>query len=372
MRRSARTAPRAAAAATAVLVAAALASALLGRADHAPIGSPVTAGDDRPASRPQAPAVAELAPAAPPASVAPAAAPPGIANGPLVVIGTQGDRNGESPIGWYALSMLDDGPCDGGCLEPIARCPDDDLWCGTVTGFDFSRDGRLLAVAVTSLGRDDPTNGIHVIDLQTGRDREVRNCDPSAECLWVDLAWSPDATRLAYAVVSPAPAESRFRNGLGIVAADGTSVTDVLHTKGARSPTWSASGDRLAFESAQAGGGIDLIAPDGRRRTRLVDGGHLPAWSPDGSTIAYGCGRALALVRPDGTDATPRPARACRDFGRPGRPVWSPDGTRLAIVTGEGVDVMRADGSDLRSRTRHVSRSHLAGEDVAWRPIVRE
>jgi hypothetical protein len=50
--------------------------------------------------------------------------------------------------------------------------------------------------------------------------------------------------------------------------------------------------------------------------------------------------------------------------------VWSPDGSRLAIIVDDGVAVMRADGSDLHSRTTHVARSHLGGEDAAWRPLA--
>jgi hypothetical protein len=382
MRRAALTAPRSAAVAAAALVVGALVWTLVastgGTPPLAPTPAPVAA---EPATEtaatttsvPEPSALAEPAPVVDPAvDGSPIVAVSDVANGPLVVIGTQGDRNGESPVGWYALSALGSGPCDGGCLEPFVRCPEGDGWCGAVTSFDFSRDGRLLAVAVTSLSRDHPANGIHVIDLATGRDTLIRRCEPTVECVWVDLAWSPDTARLAFAVHSPAPGNRRLRNGLGIVAADGSSGTDLLHTDGARSPTWSPTGDRIAFESPENGGGIDVMAPDGFERMRLVDGGRTPAWSPDGTTIAYACGSALALVRPDGTDATPSPRLPCRTYGRGGRPVWSPDGTRLAIVVEDGVDVMFADGSNLRRRTTHAPRGHVAGEDAAWRPVMAQ
>lgn len=55
-------------------------------------------------------------------------------------------------------------------------------------------------------------------------------------------------------------------------------------------PTWSPSGDWLAF-AGQAGEdepvGVYILQPDGTGLRRLSDGGPPMAWSPDGQRIAF-------------------------------------------------------------------------------------
>src|SRR5262249_13066830 len=95
--------------------------------------------------------------------------------------------------GWYALTTVD----PDGRLRYLVRCPHQAKWCGELESLDWSPNGRWLALSVTSFGAANPYNGIHVVDLTTGIDRQIRNCDPP-ECDWLDLDWSPDGTRLAY------------------------------------------------------------------------------------------------------------------------------------------------------------------------------
>jgi Tol biopolymer transport system component len=123
---------------------------------------------------------------------------------------------------------------------------------------------------------------------------------------------------------------------------------------------------------------VYVVNRDGSARRLLVRGATAPAWSPDGSTIAYraGCG-GVKLVTPDGADVTPMRAgaSACRSIGVPGVPGWSPDGTQLAIGTHSvprtrgGVYVMRRDGTGLRLLTASDWRGGFGLGRPAWRPL---
>lgn len=73
-----------------------------------------------------------------------------------------------------------------------------------------------------------------------------------------------------------------------------------------------------------------------------------PAWSPDGTRIAFttdreGPGRsAVALVGTDGSGY--EPLVAGKD------PAWSPDGTRIVFVGGDdapGLHIVKSDGTGL-------------------------
>lgn len=88
---------------------------------------------------------------------------------------------------------------------------------------------------------------------------------------------------------------------------------------------------RLAFEHA---GGIWTMAADGSDRARLTRGRPTsePAWSPDGTTIAYtvygpGDHSSVWAVESDGRHR--RPLLSDRSFSYDS-PAWSPDGTKLA------------------------------------------
>jgi len=147
----------------------------------------------------------------------------------------------------------------------------------------------------------------------------------------VELAWSPDSSRLAYSCPdlftgpgAPSP--------LFVIRADGTGRFKVhTGTRTAFSPTWSADGKRLAFAteprpryelpSGIAGhpnvvhSSVYIVSLDGSHRRLLATGAAGPSWSPDGATIAYQskCGGIRLSSPPTARDRRrPRPARRWR------------------------------------------------------------
>lgn len=125
-------------------------------------------------------------------------------------------------------------------------------------------------------------------------------------------------------------------------------------------PAWSPDGSQIAYAattccSARAGV-ITVMDSDGSGGVALTDDGNLsyhPTWSPDGSMIAYssrerGSGPSeIFTMRSDGSGKVQITENDSTDV----EPAWSPDGSRIAFVavTGEGrseIRLIRSDGTD--------------------------
>ena len=132
------------------------------------------------------------------------------------------------------------------------------------------------------------------------------------------------------------------------------------------SPAWSPDGTKIAFFSRRDGFDKELYVmnADGTNQTRLTFGARgvflypsfLPnvAWSPDGTKIAFGgfVGNRvqISVINADGSNLTRLTDHPSYNF----EPSWSPDGTKIAFASNrEGggysdfkIYVMRADGSN--------------------------
>ena len=146
-------------------------------------------------------------------------------------------------------------------------------------------------------------------------------------------AWSPDSRWLAFAkggVVDCFPG----RRALYLMRADGTHLRRLTHDRKCYAhPTWSPDGKRIAYDSA---GTIWVMNRNGTARHRLtrpgVPGADLPAWSPNGHTIAFRVGDpgVIWLMNADGRNQ--RPLTKFRGLnGGDGDPSWSPSGKWVAF-----------------------------------------
>jgi Tol biopolymer transport system component len=155
-----------------------------------------------------------------------------------------------------------------------------------------------------------------------------------------------------------------FRSQGHLYAIDPASGADADLGPGV-APAWSPDGSQIAFLS---GGGVSVMNADGggRRVLHASADDRRPVWSPDGSRVAFVSGRPAALLVVDVAGGQARTTATTVLADSP--PAWSPDGTRLAYIEGASTDlaVVGADGSDNHVLSAGPSFSVDAGP--AWSP----
>ena len=265
----------------------------------------------------------------------------------------------------------------GGRLVPVWRCPATQR-CAELTSIAWAPDGRHLAFTLDSVACSCDSDGLHILDLQTGHEFHVFPTQAAqVGChrrgvYWSSfgsVAWSPDGRTLAFTCPT----------GLHTIRSDGTGSRRVPTGRiDAGWATFSPDGRWMAFQGGtrrvDAGGVPDqgccsvyVRRIDGSGLRRIAPGGTEPAWSPDGTRIAYRAQDGIRLVTPAGVDVTP----GGRSLTPRGAPAWSPDGTRLAIGTRRGVFVVRATGARGRLVTTAGGGGAFGLLRPAWYPVAR-
>jgi dipeptidyl aminopeptidase/acylaminoacyl peptidase len=251
----------------------------------------------------------------------------------------------------------------GGRLVPVWRCPRRQS-CAELTSVAWAPDGRRLAFTFDSISCRCTTNGLHILDLQTGRDIHFAGAQAArlgcrgrgaTSGSYTSVAWTPDSRTVGFVCAT----------GLHTIRADGTHPRRLPTGRlKAGAFTWSPDGRWIAFEGTTTTTccSIYVTHRDGSARRRIVRSGSDPTWSPDGNRIAYRADDGIRLVTRAGVDVTP----GSQALGPRGAPAWSPDGRRLAIGTPRGVFVVPASGGRAQRVTSTSARGVFGLLRPAW------
>jgi hypothetical protein len=255
--------------------------------------------------------------------------------------------------------------------------PDANGFAVAVEGLDFTENASAPAAINGTRTVAGIAPGRHLVRLRgvaancgDGDELRAREVDvvSSAKVAVAFRVVCTPATWIAYTVQYTVTNTEIFvvrSNGSG-----DTRLTD--HPARDEDPAWSPDGTRIAFTSDRDGSrAVHVMNGDGSGVTRLTPteaASYDPAWSPDGHLIAFVSERdgnaELYVMNADGTNQrrlTNHPA-IDRD------PAWSPEGTRIAFSSARDgnaeIYVMGADGTGLA----RITTSSVPDGHPAWSP----
>jgi len=234
----------------------------------------------------------------------------------------------------------------------------------------WSPDGHRLVFVSNTDGR--PV--LRVFGLADGATADLVTHPPRSDGPLPDasgaLSWSRGQGTVAFSSALAGDAD------VWLATTDGTGRAGLLiqGPGGQTAPAWSPDGRRLAFACTGTSGPADsdiCVATERGTDVRHVTSGPTadsdPSWSPDGTRIAYSAhptctdrsscliGQIMAVVVEGG-----EPENLSRATDDDYSPAWSPDGSVIAFTRNAEIWLMGSDGSNQAPL--------VAGLWPAWRP----
>jgi WD40-like Beta Propeller Repeat len=284
------------------------------------------------------------------------------------------------------ISLTQRVPADGGVRanrDVVAYARD-----GTRTRITFTTDneeqsswapdGRWIAFKRRDAVYSGPADGSREAQpLTRPNDGQTNNTQP---------AWSPDGTQIVFRTNRSNPALNVadvwiMDSPFGAVPGEPSARPLVVRPGDERYPTFSPDGARLLFAGDDDGIALSgdeeiyVADADGSDVVALTDDtafDSAPAWSPDGTKIAWestrdGADREIYVMDADGTSVRRLTENDVHDEG----PAWSPDGRLITFTRAESASapgdvwVMNADGTQPVALTS----TPIVEESPDWQPL---
>jgi Tol biopolymer transport system component len=247
------------------------------------------------------------------------------------------------PAGAFDIYVVD--PKDGSYVNIT---PDDAQYFSPA----WSPDGSQLAVARVVRHGTSVEDGIYVMNADGTGLRRVLDVTTPGVMSTGQIQWSPDGTRIAFVrsqAVHGGIGVQRIQQ-LMVMEADGSNLRAVTQPEDGQvtSFSWSPDGARIVYTKQflkpmdiygqDLAQDLYVVPMDGGQPVALTNDGRSmdPAWSPDGTQIAFvsrrermeGRRNTIYLMNADGTGR-----RVLTTEGTPdSEPTWSPDGSAIAFI----------------------------------------
>ena len=165
------------------------------------------------------------------------------------------------------------------------------------------------------------------------------------------------------------PSDNGGVGDIYVMNADGSGQVNLTNNPASDAdPAWSPDGSKIAFNSSRDGNvEVYVMNADGsglRNLTNNPAGDLRPAWSPDGSKIAFLRNLDIYVMNADGSGQVNLTNNPATDD----QPAWSPDGSKIAFTRSPdgasfSIYVMQVDGSSITRLTTTTQ-----DDGAAWSP----
>jgi dipeptidyl aminopeptidase/acylaminoacyl peptidase len=254
-------------------------------------------------------------------------------------------------------------PVAGG--DPIAMTVTDE----TSTYPRWSPDGKYLAFLS---GRNEGKTQVYLLNRQGGEAEKITDTVQDVK----SFGWAPDSKRMVLVLQDPKPEEIEEAKEKAKDEAEDEEGKKSSESKKSKTPHPIVV-DRYAFKLDEVGyldrrrTHLYVFEIDTKKMTQVTSGDfddEEPAWSPDGSWLAFSSKRTMPdpdrnydrnifVVAADNTEKGAWPTQVTTNPGSDAQPAWSPDGKWIAYVT-------QLDPKLLEYSTKHVAVSPATGGEA--------